>query len=55
MDRAPRTGTDGSDILEPVDGALGGKKRRTSMYGHTSGSDGRRSGDRLAVRNDNFT
>jgi hypothetical protein len=31
---------------EPIDGAAGGKKRRTSMDGHTSGGGGRRSGDR---------
>jgi hypothetical protein len=31
---------------EPIDGAVGGKKRRTSMQGHGSGSGGRRSGDR---------
>ena len=30
----------------PVDGAVGDKKRRTSMHGHASGSAGRRSGDR---------
>jgi hypothetical protein len=29
-----------------IDRAVGDKKRRTSMLGHTSGSGGRRSGDR---------
>jgi hypothetical protein len=31
---------------EAIDGARGGKKRGTSMHGYTSGSGGRRSGDR---------
>jgi len=31
---------------EPIDEAVGSKKRRISMHGHTSGSGGRRSGDR---------
>jgi len=31
---------------EPIDGAVGGKKRITSKHGHSSGSGGHRSGDR---------
>lgn len=36
----------GGEDLRPAAGPGGGKRRRTSLYGHTSGSGIRRSGDR---------